>query len=179
MSDTASIKPPKFKIQQVALFPYDAKRAKKLLCDLGLDQWTLDTVKANGQVFGRDAENTAELHFNYQAGNGADEAAGKPLELEILDYTEGDNWMEENSSSLDSVSHLGMHCTAAELEQFRSYFAAEGIAVAQEVITQSHTNPVIDGQRRYNYVIFDTRDIIGVDLKFIVRLTQDGTPYEA
>jgi hypothetical protein len=41
--------------------------------------------------------------------------------------------------------------------------------VAQEVLTQSHTNPVISGKRWYNYVIFDTKDILGVDLKFIVR----------
>jgi hypothetical protein len=33
----------------------------------------------------------------------------------------------------------------------------------------SHTNPVISGKRWYNYVIFDTKEILGVDLKFIVR----------
>ena len=70
-----------------------------------------------------------------------------------------------------------MRVTAAELAEWRKFFKEEGIQVAQEVVTDSHTNPNIAGQRRYNYVIFDTREIIGVDLKFIVRLNQDGTPY--
>ncbi|WP_211257045.1 hypothetical protein, partial [Xanthomonas pisi] len=77
------------------------------------------------------------------------------------------------------VSHLGMHVTAAELAEWRQFFNEEGIQVAQEVVTDSHTNPNIAGKRRYNYVIFDTREIIGVDLKFIVRLNQDGPPYTA
>ena len=47
-----------------------------------------------------------------------------------------------------------------------------GIKVAQEVFTKSHTNPVIAGKRKYNYVIFDTKEILGVDLKFIVRINQ-------
>jgi hypothetical protein len=36
-------------------------------------------------------------------------------------------------------------------------------------MTISHTNPVIAGKRWYTYVIFDTRSILGIDLKFIVR----------
>ena len=70
----------------------------------------------------------------------------------------------------NSVSHLGMHCTADELELWQEFFAERGIGIAQEVVTDSHTNPVISGKRLYNYVIFDTKEILGVDLKFIVRL---------
>ena len=65
-----------------------------------------------------------------------------------------------------------MHCSAEELVQWRAFFAERDIPVAQEVFTESHTNPVIAGQRWYNYVIFDTKDILGVDLKFIVRLAE-------
>jgi hypothetical protein len=68
------------------------------------------------------------------------------------------------------VSHLGMHCTAEELDAFRRKFADMGIRVAQEVFTESHTNPfLLEQKRKYQYVIFDTRDILGADLKFIVR----------
>jgi hypothetical protein len=130
----------------------------------------MDNVHARGEVFGVEGDNKALLQFNYQAGNGSDAEAGKPLELEVLHYTEGRNWMQE---APNTVSHLGMHCSAEELATFRAYFESKGIDVAQEVITQSHTNPHIANSRRYNYVIFDTRAILGVDLKFIVRL-----PYE-
>lgn len=158
--------PPKFQIQQIALCPKDPTRARRLLEDLGLEDWLFDNVHATGVVRGAMAENHAHLQFNYQAGTGADEAAGKSLELEILNYPNGHNWMEKNGPS---VSHIGMHCTSEELEQFREYFAYNGIGVAQEVQTLAHTNPAIKDSRRYQYAIFDTKDILGVDLKFIVR----------
>jgi len=166
----------KFQIEQIAVVVADTPRAIELLSALGLDQWVSDRVIAKGEVFGEDGESTAELHFNYQAGNGGDHHADKPLELEVLDYTDGPNWMQDNESARNSVSHIGMHCTSAELSQYRVFFRERDIAVAQEVVTQSHTNKYIADSRRYNYVIFDTRDIIGVDLKFIVRLGVDGLP---
>lgn len=165
---------PKFKIQQIALCIPNAKEAQEFLCKIGLDEWFHDHVVASGLVFEQCGTNEADLRFNYQAGTGGDEEAGKPLELEILDYTEGPNWMgvnvEQGFCSGSDVSHLGMHVTEEELLEWRALMSSEGIAVAQEVITNSHTNPAIKDSRRYNYVIFDTRDIIGVDLKFIVRI---------
>ena len=44
-----------------------------------------------------------------------------------------------------------------------------------DIFSESHTNPVIAGKRSYNYVIFDTKDILGVDLKFIVRINKDDS----
>jgi hypothetical protein len=81
----------------------------------------------------------------------------------------------QEEDRINSVSHLGMHCSAEELLKWRQFFADRSIAVAQEVMTQSHSNPAIAGQRWYNYVIFDTKDILGVDLKFIVRRAAPGT----
>jgi hypothetical protein len=155
-----------FRIEQIALAPVNSERAVKLLSDLGLTDWHRDNVVARGHVYGVPGENHALLQFNYQAGNGND-PAGKPLELEVLKYVHGKNWLQHRPEN--TTSHLGMHVTAAELRAFRDYFEAEGIPVAQEVFTQAHTNPVIAGKRTYNYVIFDTFQIIGVDLKFIVR----------
>lgn len=171
---------PKFKIEQIALSIPDAARAQAFLEKIGLTEWFHDHVVATGEVFpgtvagaGRTVSNEADLRFNYQAGNGSDEGAGKPLELEILDYTKGTNWIDVNIdnewANQDQVSHLGMHVTAKELDEWYKFFADEGIRIAQVVNTDSHTNPVIKDSRRYTYAIFDTRGIIGVDLKFIVR----------
>lgn len=157
---------PRFKVEQIALCPTNPMKARKLLEDLGLTEWFVDNVHATGVVRGAIGENHALLQFNYQAGNGSDAAAGKPLELEVLHYTQGNNWMLKNPNS---VSHLGMHCSAEELEQFRAYFYHNGIGIAQEVKTLAHTNQAIKDSRRYQYAIFDTKDILGVDLKFIVR----------
>jgi len=170
--------PPRFQVQQIALVVPEPGRAFGLLADLGLTEWYNDHVVAKGVVFGLECENAANLSFNYQAGSGAEgigENELKPLELEILDYVGEENWI--SSQSLDrTVSHLGTHCTAEQLAEYRAYFASQNIEVAQEVVTQSHTNPGIANSRRYNYVIFNTRPILGVDLKFIVRLNVDGTP---
>lgn len=164
-----------FKIEQIALCPTGLHRtaaAIELLRAMGLTQWSEDTVVARGEVFGELGENTADLAFNYEATEGIElgkpiGVQAKPLELEVLSYTDGPNWM---ATRIPSVSHLGMHVSAEELLRWRAFFAERHIGVAQEVITQSHTNPAIRDSRRYNYVIFDTDHILGVDIKFIVRL---------
>ena len=150
----------KFIVEQIALCPPHPKVAIELLTAMGLAEWARDHVTAAGFVFGENTESEADLAFNYDA------TSAKPLELEVLHYTAGNNWMKSHGPS---VSHLGMHCTADELEEWRSFFFARGIGVAQEVFTKEHTNPVISGKRWYTYAIFDTRPILGVDIKFIVR----------
>lgn len=162
----------RFFIEQIALYPPNPAKAIALLTALGLDEWSKDLVVARGEVFGSEVEtNVAALAFNYQATWFNEEAPAstvpKPLELEVLHYEAGRNWMREYEPS---VSHLGMHCTSVELHEWRRRFEKLGIGVAQEVFTQSHSNPAIAGKRWYQYVIFDTRRILGVDLKFIVRM---------
>jgi len=159
---------PKFNIEQIAIAPKDPKAAEELLTAIGAAEWARDHVKAEGKVFGETGENEADLKFNYDLFH------GKRGEFEILTYTDGPNWLQKPGRG-GRVSHLGMHCTAEELVEWRKFFAGRGIPVAQEVFTQSHSNPVIKDQRWYNYVIFDTNPILGVDLKFIVRLFEKGS----
>lgn len=170
----------KFQIEQIAIMPPDPEAAVELLHALGLTEWAIDVVQARGFVHGTPRENVAKLMFNYQASpeqecfqydteSGDQKDAwekAKPLEFEVLQYIAGDNWMRYN---VPSVSHLGMHCTAEELTAWKQRFAELSIPIAQDVSTIAHTNPVIAGKRWYNYCIFNTRGILGVDLKFIVR----------
>lgn len=150
----------KFQIEQIALCPHDIQGARELLTMLGLKDWTEDVAVAAGHVHNDAVVNTAELSFNY-------EAAPDAVELEVLHYTDGGNWM---TGRTPCVSHLGMHVTEEELVHWRAVMADMEIPVAQEVITKSHTNPHIANSRRYHYVIFATHKLIGVDLKFIVRM---------
>lgn len=156
----------KFVIEQVAIAPRDAGAARQLLADMGAAEWSEDRVAADGRVFGAPRSNVAELAFNY------DLLAGR--EFEVLNYVAGDSWLGDNTQG--SVSHFGMHCSADELIRWREFFAAREIPVAQEVMTRSHTNPHIAGERWYNYVIFNTKALLGVDVKFIVRLDSPGVP---
>jgi hypothetical protein len=152
---------PRFEIEQIALRPVDPAKAITFMKEIGLEEWAMDHVVAAGKVWDKDGKNEADLAFNYTGLN-------KARELEVLHYTDGPNWMDARGTS---VSHLGMHVSAEQLEEWRAFFAEKGIPVAQEVFTESHTNPfLLENGRKYNYVIFDTRNIIGVDLKFIVRI---------
>jgi hypothetical protein len=155
-----------FKIEQIAIAPPNPVAAKELLTAMGAVDWSNDHVAASGKVFGEPGRNEADLAFNYDMFT-------PKREFEILHYTGGPNWLNAHGEPC-TVSHLGMHCTAEELVEWRKFFAGRAIPVAQEVFTESHTNPAIDGKRWYNYVIFDTKNILGVDLKFIVRLEQPG-----
>lgn len=148
----------KFKIEQLALNPKDPGLAFFLMEALGLTEWSGDMASASGKVFGQPASNVASLNFNYDAA---------PLELEMLNYRSGDNWLAPHNDSV--ASHIGMHCTEEELMQWRSRLAALKVPVVQEVLTTNHTSKNVPKGRHYKYVIFGTRDIIGIDLKFIVR----------
>jgi len=148
----------RFTIDAIALAPPSAAKAIELLTMLGLDEWSSDIAKAGGVTRGSIEElYEAELHFNTQATGGA------PL-LEIVDYKKGAPWFDASC-----VSHLGTHCSEEELKEWKAKFTFFGIPVAKEAFTYSHTNPAIAGKRRYHYVIFDTRAVLGVDLEFIVR----------
>jgi len=158
----------KFKIEQIAIRPKHPIRAKQLLSEIGAVDWSEDHVVATGKVFGHEGTNEADLSFNYEIFDGK--------EFEILNYTKGNNWIDSSGrTERNVVSHLGMHCSAEELEKWKEFFHQRAIKISQEVFTDSHTNPVIAGKRSYNYVIFDTRKILGVDLKFIVRINKDDS----
>lgn len=154
----------KFKVDQIAIAPRRLTAARLLLEEMGATEWIEDNVAAKGKVFDIETENEANLSFNY------DLVPGK--EFEILHYTDGPNWLTPQIGPL--VSHLGMHVTASELEEWRAFFRERRIPVIQEVDTVSHTNPAIAGKRSYHYTIFGTRPILGVDLKFIVRKELEG-----
>ncbi len=159
----------KFKIQQIALAINPERRADamELLRVLGIDEWVHDTVEAEGKVHQMKAANTANLSFNYTA---LEEAK----ELELLTYVKGRNWLTTDTTIMRTqASHIGMHCTEEELLLWRNVLCPR-LAIAQEVYTQSHSNPEIAGKRWYHYLIFAARAIIGVDIKFIVRHFEPG-----
>lgn len=154
----------RFFIEQIAICPHNPAAAEKLLTAMGAQTWVRDTVTAHGKVYGMPGINEADLAFNYELG-------AERLEFEILHYRKGHNWMV--SKMEHSVSHLGMHCTVEELVQWKEFFRERGINIAQEVVTSNHTNPAIAGKRSYCYCVFDTRWILGVDIKLIVRIDVD------
>ena len=69
-----------------------------------------------------------------------------------------------------------MHCSAEELEKMeRIFFTREQLKFLKRFLQTHIPILVIAGKRSYNYVIFNTRPILGVDLKFIVRINKDDS----
>jgi hypothetical protein len=171
----------KFVIEQLAIVPVNPILAFELLSAMGATDWAFDTVTAEGTVYDQQTKNVGKLAFNYQLGGGpvSELTRGnfpKPIEFEVLEYETGDNWIDaqrrtygDNMGAMPVVSHLGMHVSDAMLAEWKKFFEERNIPIAQEVNTLNHTNPVIAGKRQYTYCIFETRHILGFDLKFIVR----------
>jgi len=154
-----------FFIEQIAICPPDREAAMDLMKAIGAQDWVNDSVRAKGTVYGEEGSNAAHLAFNYDLRH------PEKLEFEVLNYVIGPNWMEGKAPA---VSHLGMHCTAEELKEWKDFFYLRGIDIAQEVKTHFHKNPfLIDNGRKFHYCIFNTRPVLGVDLKFIVRIEKN------
>ena len=155
----------KLKIEQVAITGPCPNEIINNLKKIGLREWSTDTVVTKGTVFGEeDVTNVAELNFNYDLG----------FELEVLKYLAGANWHERRQSHRPFLSHIGMHVdTDEELDGWKRIMKGMGIGIAQEVKTLSHTNPIIAGKRNYHYVVFDSVDKLGFDLKLIKRIIKE------
>ncbi len=156
------------KIEQIAIATKDTKQAEEIINNLkriGLNEWVEDTVTAEGKVFNKGVTNVAQLNFNYQLG----------FELEILTYLAGENWHMKRVDEMDFPfqSHMGLHVDKKEMQEMKSKMSSIGCGIAQEVYTLSHTNPAIAGKRKYHYVVFDSREKLGFDLKLIERIILD------
>jgi hypothetical protein len=160
-----------FKIDQIAVAMPNLEKAIQELKDLGIGDWSEDQVVTNGSVHGKEANGTdASLRFNY------DLIPDK--EFEMLNYDSGDNWHAHRTDrvgNLPFLSHLGAHIeTEEEFEEIIEQMKSKGFSIAQEVRTQSHTNELIKDSRRYRYVIFNSYERLGFDLKIILRIPFSG-----
>lgn len=149
------------KLDQIAFIARSDADELALKRRFGLEdaEWIEDHVVAVGTVRGAEAENTAKLLFNYDLG----------IELEILRYTEGENYAS-NLPSRD-MCHIGFHYSGeGEVPSF-------GPNIIQQVETQSHTNEfLLANGRRYRYTIYDTYADHGVYMKVIERIEPGMEP---
>jgi hypothetical protein len=158
------------KFDQVAFYVPSIEDAKRNYRILGCTEWTDDVVTAVGTVGKeKDCTNVARLAFNYQLNT----------ELELIRYSAGRNWHQEangrphvgedGSCAAAFMSHMSYHVENMYDEVSR--LTKFGFKVVQDVKTISHTNQyLLSTGRKYNYVIFDTRAMLGFDLKLIKRL---------
>lgn len=131
---------------------------KDLAALLGREvKWAHDIASATGEVFGEeDCSNKVDLYFS-------EEVAG--IRFGYLNYLEGERWLTEYEDN--QLSHLGIH--VQDIEAWKKHILDLGYEIAMETETFEHTNPALNG-RRYHYVIVDSRERLGFDLKIIQRI---------
>lgn len=149
----------KLVLDQIALACRHDDDVEVIKKQLGLldARWIEDEVLASGEVNGLPGDNVARLLFNYDYG----------IEIEILQYLEGPNYVENQQIDSGEICHLGFHANEP------CHVPFGGLRVAQRVETLQHTNPaVLAANRSYRYTIFDARSILGTNLKVIERITK-------
>jgi hypothetical protein len=154
--------PPLFGIEQIALVNPPGLGLMSVLKILGATHWSEDHVTTRARVWGGPVvEQRAHLAFNYQL------IPGK--ELELIKYESGSNWLDKAQVGA-GLSHMGLHVENIEEATAKLEDSAHAeVAIAQDAVTIAHTNPAIKDSRRYRYRIFNTRQWLGFDLKFIQR----------
>lgn len=159
------------KIDQLAFAAYSDEDEAAIKKQLRLTEanWVEDWVVASGYVRGgrapgaprADSSNTAKLLFNYDLG----------LEVEILRYVSGPNYLEAAGVKPCHLCHIGAHVEKGmEIPQGLKDFTV-GAPIIQQVETEQHTNPfLVETGRRYRYTIYDTQALFGTFFKVIERL---------
>lgn len=154
------------KIDQVAFYTEDLARTREEFGRLfGMTDWIQDIAIGHGTVFDVPiSHQVGELWFNYQNG----------FEVELLHYHTPVHWHAVRGGQRSPrLSHLGIH--VQDMALARLPYEKAGWKVAQELWTDSHTNPYLrERGRTYHYVVWDSRDFVGFDLKLIQRIEQKG-----
>jgi hypothetical protein len=152
---------------QVAIFMRtkgDVDTAVNLWKEMGVDQWHHDEPLYKGTIDGDYAECRGYLSFNYQILKG--------FELEFLTHEGASPWLElfENGQVYEGgfVSHMSSYVndveeTANQLKDTIGppYYIRE---------THDHQNPHVVGVKRFKEYIYDTRALLGFDIKTIQRI---------
>jgi len=134
------------------------------LSDMGFTEWSHDVAHLEGTINGNPASSTAYMAFNYEVLPG--------IEYELLVYDGQTRWdghlYEAPDIGMPFISHISYHVDDidAEVAEMTERFGHP----IQAFETHDHTNPRIQGKKRFNEVIFGTRELFGHDIKLIQRI---------
>jgi len=157
------------KFDQLAYYAHNEVQVAQLKQYLGLEdaEWIEDEVRGDVYLpeepgktlgdWGLHGWSRGHLRFCYAYG----------IELEILTYLSGPHWHQGDLAfrqGMPFLSHVGIHCDEGE----EPWCPTERLV--QQMTTRVHTNPyLVERGRTYNYLIYDTRPLLGHYTKFIYR----------
>jgi hypothetical protein len=151
-----------FQFHQVAIFcPSGVGAAVKHWYDLGYTNWITDRAELKGKLRGVDVLTSATMMFNYDI---------MPMELEFLEYHGPSR--HEGRLGEPFISHMSVYSD----DVFRDTALLTqllGQKPFHRFITQGHSNPGVQGKKRFIESIFDTQGILGYDTKLIQKVSHD------
>jgi hypothetical protein len=121
-------------------------------------------VDADGWAEWKKSVTQAHMFFNYTI---------MPMEFEVLHYSAGDHRYTQPGFGGDPfLSHFSVYTENLEREA-GELAGVLGFGPYYKFTTEGHTNPRVKGKKRFTETIFDTRSLIGADLKFIQKVAWD------
>lgn len=129
-------------------------------------------VDENGWAEWTKSVTQAHMFFNYTV---------MPMEFEVLHYSAGDHRYSKAAQAAAAesaaapnpfLSHFSVYTENLEREA-GELANVLGFGPYYKFTTEGHTNPRVKGKKRFTETIFDTRGLIGADLKFIQKVAWD------
>lgn len=153
----------KLKFHQVAIYCWNPLLQVQWWEDNGFGDWHFDQALLVGQDRGVQVSKKATMAFNYDI---------MPLELEYVSYHGPRNSVDERSGSVPFLSHLSTIVEDVDDEMGRIE-KETGLRPYHQFVTEGHTNPKVKFKKRFKEAIYDTRFVLGFDIKLIQRVPWD------
>ena len=153
-----------YQFHQVAIFTDDQGAALWQYYKLGYERWIHDTAELKGLLHGEEVITKADMAFNYDI---------MPMELEFLTYHGPNRHAQEGRTGrIPFISHMSVYVDDVRAEASQLYTNHEMLPY-HRFITQNHSNPNVIGKKRFIECIYDTRVLLGYDLKLIQKVAWD------
>lgn len=158
---------------QIAIYTTRIDDSVGELFNMGFKDWSFDTATLEGYHFGVDTKIKATMAFNYQFLGGR--------ELEYVSYVghpEPRFWQKEEWGGLTRpaalgedtfISHMSSYVTDLE-ESIKDVERKYKMVPFHMFVTSNHSNPAVAGRKFFKEAIYDTRKIIGFNVKLIEKV---------
>lgn len=151
------------KFHQVAIYALDIDDAIARWGRMGYTNWSRDNAILDGIDRGERVIKRARMAFNYDI---------LPLELEYVSYMGPRNTRDSRDGSSPFLSHLSTMVEDVD-EVAARLLNDHGLAPYHQFVTRDHTNPHVQGKKRFKEAIYDTSQMLGFDIKLIQRIPWD------
>lgn len=158
------------KFHQIAIYHHDPEMAMEEWCEMGFNNWTGDRAELVGTEWSMPSSKVGTMWFNYDIA---------PLELEYVKYNrEYRHSADDRDGHPPFLSHMSTYCEDVYSVAYRLW-SQYRLVPYHRFVTKNHLNPyVLEKGIRFMEAIYDTRNLLGYDVKLIQRVGAGITDQE-